>query len=95
MLGEQFDRAARFLERQIKIVLEVGPAFGPGAPARLAEKIFENIVEDVAEAALPAEVESFRSLRSAGVAKGIVSPPLVLIADDLIGLIDLFEFFFG
>ena len=61
----------------------------------LAEEVLENIVEDVAEAALSAEIESLRSLRSTGMAEGIVSPPFFLVADDLVGFVQLFKFFFG
>ena len=74
--------------------MQVVAALGAGTSARLAEEVFENIVEDVAESALSAEIESLRSLRSTGMAEGIVSPPFFLVADDLVGFVQLFEFFF-
>jgi hypothetical protein len=74
--------------------LQVVAALGASSSARLAEEVLENIVEDVAESTLSAEIESLRSLRSTGMAEGIVPPPFFLVADDLVGFVQLFEFFF-
>ena len=74
--------------------MQVVAALGAGTSARLAEEVLENIVEDVAESTLSAEIESLRSLRSTGMAEGIVPPTFFLVADDLVGFVQLFEFFF-
>ena len=61
-----------------------------------AEKIFEDIVKDIAESAA-SEVEPFKpcpALRS-GMAEHVVAFPFFLIAEMLIGFVDFFELFFG
>ena len=45
-------------EREVKIVLQIVAAFGSCAAAGLTEKILENIVEDIAEATLTAEIKA-------------------------------------
>src|SRR5579884_387839 len=86
----------RFFEGQLQIVLEIRSAFGSRPPARAAEEIFENVVEDVAEAAA-AEVEALESagtLLRAGMAEHVVTPAFLLVAEDFVGFVDLFESFF-
>jgi hypothetical protein len=81
-------------KRHLEVVLQVVAALGASSSARLPEEVLEDVVEDVAEAALSAEVESLRSLRSTGMAEGIVPTPFLLVADDLVGFVQLLEFFF-
>ena len=63
-----------------------------GHGPRLTKEVFENVVEDIAESTLAAEIESLGALRSAGVAECIVPATFVRIADDLVGFVQLFEF---
>ena len=85
----------RLFEGDLEIVLKVIPALGPGTATRLTKEVFENVVEDIAESTLAAEIESLGALRSAGVAECIVPATFVRIADDLVGFVQLFEFLFG
>jgi hypothetical protein len=60
----------------------------------LTEEIIEDVVEDVSEST--PWVEAFtETLGATAMAERIVPPALLLIAQDFIGFIDLFELFFG
>ena len=63
-------------------------------PPWLAEEILEDVVKDVTEPALSTEVESLRTLWPTGMAERIVSTPFFLVADDLVGFVQLFKLFF-
>ena len=85
-----------FLKRHIQIVLEIVAALGPAAAAGSAEKVFKNIVEDLAEASAP-EVEALKPAGAclrAGMSEHIVPFAFVLVTQDLVGFIDFFELFF-
>src|SRR4029077_8678707 len=84
-----------FFEGQFQIVLEVVAALRPIAAPLTSEKILEDVVEGVAEA-VSAESESIRTptLLRSGVTKHVVALAFFLVAQRLIGFIDLFEFFF-
>jgi len=87
----------RFFERDLQIVLQIAAAFGPASwspSSGLAEEIFEDVVEDIAESAA-AEVESIGSWLGTCMAERIVALPFLLIAESLVGFVDLLEFFFG
>jgi hypothetical protein len=85
-----------FFKRQFKIVLQIGPAFGTlGSAGALTEEIIEDVVENISEPAPWVEAFTTEALRPPGVAECVVPPALVLIAQDFIGFVDLFEIFFG
>src|SRR5207253_621172 len=69
------------------------PRSGAGATGGVrAEEHVENVV-DAAESR-PAEVETGRAL-GAGMAEGVIALPLRLVAQDLVGFVDLLEAGFG
>ena len=84
-----------FFEGQIEIVLKVVAALRPSAASLAPEKIFEDVVEGVAEAA-SAKSEAIRTatLLSPCVAEHVVAFAFILIAQGLVGFIDFFELFF-
>jgi len=90
-----------FFEGNLQIVLQVASTFcsaSTAAATGLSEKILEDIVENVAESSSASEVESVKSpgsLLASGMAEGVVAASLLLIAECLVGFVDLFEFFFG
>ena len=75
--------------------MEVVAALCAGAAPLAPKKIFEDIVERVAEAA-SAESEAIgpSTLLGSGMAEHVVALAFVLIAQCLVGLVDFFEFFF-
>lgn len=83
----------RFFETQFEIVLEIVTALRSRTSARLPKKVFEDVVENIAEAALSSEVESLGSLWSTGMAECIVPTAFLLVADDLVSFVELLEFF--
>src|SRR5438270_7573076 len=85
------DTKYRLFEAEAQVQPEVRATAdtGPGAPRRRAA---EEHVEDVVDAteACATEIEPRHALR-AGMAEGVVALPLRLVAQNLIGFIDLFE----
>ena len=86
-----------FLKRQFRLYWRSLPRSARlPPPPRPAEKIFKDIVKDVAKSA-PAEFEAVKArppCLGSGMAEHVVAFAFVLIAQDLIGFIDFFELFF-
>jgi hypothetical protein len=82
-----------FLEGQVQIVLEVVTALRPAAASLTPEKVLEDVIESVAEAA-SAESLRARALLGTCMAEHIVAFAFILIAQRLIGFIDFFKLFF-
>src|SRR5207244_2010473 len=78
-------------EGQVQAILDVGPACDPATPLPPTEEVFEDVVEDIAEA-LP---EPFKALRALGMAECVVATALVLVAQRGVGFVALFEFLLG
>jgi hypothetical protein len=78
-----------------QIVLKVIATFRPTAASLASEKIFEDIVEGVAESA-SSESKSIRTatLLSSGMTEHVVAPAFFLITQGFVGFIDFFELFF-
>ena len=89
------DAAGRLLEADLEIVAEVRPAMrasrGPTLPP--AEKPFEDIVEDAAEAR-DRNPRNPPRLAQAGGAEAIVGLSLFSVAQNRVGLADLLESLF-
>ena len=82
-------------EGQFQIVLEVVAAFRPIAASLAPEKVLEDVVEGVAEAASTKPKPIWTAtLLSPGMAEHIVALAFFLVAQRLVGFIDFFEFFF-
>jgi len=79
------------LEGQSQVEPKIRPPPGSGARAARGGRAKEH-VEDVVDAAEagPAEVETRHAL-STGMAEGVVALPLRLVAQDLVGFVDLLE----
>src|SRR5690606_25237944 len=96
-----------FGEGDFHVVAQVGTALarvalaGAAAAAPAAHEFAEQVVEDVghrgrevgAEAAGPAGAAP--AVLEGGVAELVVGGPLLLVLEDLVGLVDLFEFLLG
>jgi len=84
-----------FFESQFQIVLEVVAALRPIAASLAPEKILEDVIEGVAEAA-SAKSETIRTatLLRPGVTEHVVALAFFLVAQRLVGFIDVFERFF-
>ena len=83
-----------FFEGQFQIVLKVVTAFRSIATSLAPKKIFEDVVEGIAEAA-SSKAETIRTaLLSPGVAEHVVALAFVLVAQRLVSLVDFFELFF-
>ncbi len=84
-----------FFEGQFQIVLEVGAAFRPIAASLAAEKILEDVIEGVTEAAsTKSEALRTATLLSPGMAEHVVALAFFLVAQRFVGFIDFFELFF-
>ena len=82
-----------FFKGQLQIVLEVVASLCASAASLATEKVLEDVVEGVTESA------SAKSLRTStllcpGVAEHVIALALVLVAQRLVGFVDLFEFLF-
>src|SRR5579884_901464 len=80
------------------IVSKIIPALcacAGASSARGAEKFLENVAEDIGESSL-AEVKTARSgAGRAGVAEHVITPPLLGVGEDTVGLINFLKLLFG
>ena len=83
-----------FFKGQLQVVLEIVASLRPVTASLAPEEIFEDVVEGVAEAAATAESLRSGTLLAARVAEHVIAFALFLIAQRLVGFVDLFEFFF-
>ena len=75
--------------------MQVVPAFGATAAALPAEKVLENIVEDVAESTACVEPVEALTLLRAGMSEHVVALAPFLVAQRFVGFVDFFKFGFG
>src|SRR5690242_7373969 len=87
------------LERNLEVVAQVGAASRLSrAAASAAHELSEHLVKDIGEAAAKTEFEAVRTstaILEGGMAEAVVSRPLLLVLQDVIGFVDLFEFVLG
>ena len=88
-----FGAARRFLESDLEVVAQVGPAIHVGAPAASAENIPENIAECIREAAHARR--ACRCLIDARVAVLVVGGALVGVRQNFVSLLGFLELFLG
>src|SRR6185312_13650446 len=87
-----------FLERDLEIVAEIAAAIIRAAATAAAHHRAEHLLEDVGEAAGAAEAEiaaAATALFESGMAEAVVSGALLIVLQDVIGLVNILEAVLG
>ncbi len=87
------------LETDLEIELEIGAAPGallaPGAAHELAEQVVEHIGEIAAEVEPARRAVAAAAMLEGGMAETVIGRALVVILEDVVGLVDFLETVFG
>ena len=90
--------AETFLERDFQVVAEIAAAARSAlAAASAAHELAEHLVEDVGKPSGKAEIAGAAPapLLKGGMTKAVIGGALLIILEDVVGLVDLLEFLFG
>ena len=89
--------AKTLLERNFEVVAQIAAAARPSlaAPA-VAHKLAEHLVEDVGKSAGKAKIAGAApaALLKGGMAKPVIGSALLIVLQDVVGLVEVFEFLF-